>query len=153
MFLKSQKFYQAIIGSVFLFSCASRGPGYAAREELYEKLSQSETPLKREPAVKDLKSESLLGSVPESLVDSYSASISSEEENLSPQMEMVQTPVPENLIPKALSSTNEEVPRAISSQEVAPKKNLSTKVIVDDLELQVVPSTSSTSGKGFLLSE
>ena len=137
MFLKSQKFYQAIIGSVFLFSCASRGPGYAAREELYEKLSQSETPLKREPAVKDLKSES----------------ISSEEENLSPQMEMVQTPVPENLIPETLSSTNEEVPRAISSQEVAPKKNLSTKVIVDDLELQVVPSTSSTSGKGFLLSE
>lgn len=43
LFLKNQKNYQAIMINIFLVSCASRGPGYAAREALYEKLNQPVT--------------------------------------------------------------------------------------------------------------
>ena len=104
LFLKSHKFYQTLLLTAFLSSCASRGPGYAAREELYDKLAQPEMMAKKEPAIKA---------------------------------------------------------RTISSQEVAPKakrlakkeKATYSKVMVDDLDLNIVPATSSSSGKGFLLND
>ena len=104
LFLKSHKFYQTLLLTTFLSSCASRGPGYAAREELYDKLAQPEMMANKESAVKG---------------------------------------------------------RTISSQQTAFKEKRhskkgntnDSKVMVDDLDLNIVPATSSSSGKGFLLND
>ena len=127
LFLKSHKFYQTLLLTTFLSSCASRGPGYAAREELYDKLAQPEMMAKKEPAIKEV-------------------NIVSVEQ------------VPAQVAP---APAIVETPRSISSQEVTPKakrkaqkeKATYSKVMVDDLDLNIVPATSSSSGKGFLLND
>ena len=127
LFLKSHKFYQTLLLTTFLSSCASRGPGYAAREELYDKLAQPEMIAKKEPAIKEVNFVSV------------------------EQVPAQGAPTPSIV----------ETPRTISSQEVAPKakrhaqkeKATYSKVMVDDLDLNIVPATSSSSGKGFLLND
>ena len=146
LFLKNQKNYQATMINIFLVSCASRGPGYAAREELYEKLNQPVTQEK----VMIVKEE-----VP--YEQEFAQQLSDEEAwlnelytvELSPRVEAKSMPSKKAV--RSISSHQKvEVPQMMKPKKYS--KSLS-KNKGDDLTLDVVPATSSSSGQGYLLND
>ena len=155
-FLKKQlNASYSIIVSFMLFSCATRGPGYAAREALYEKSAQPEIiqkVAKVEEEISTVKVEAQ-ENVQESKVanqDIYDEAWLSEGRSEK-----------KALVTKGLPLKEKKSSRSISSQQVfkttkvlKEKKSKSfSNVVIDDLDLEVVPSTSSSSGKGFLLND
>jgi hypothetical protein len=151
LFLKNQKNYQSIMMSFFLVSCASRGPSYAAREALYEKLVQPGTQekvviVKEEVVPVKTKSE-----------QEFAQQLSDEEAWLKELYTVETSPRVESN-----SMSSKKAVRSISShqkvevpQMMKPKKYSKSlsKNKGDDLILDVVPATSSSSGQGYLLND
>lgn len=142
-FLKIQKIGNASLTlSLLLASCASRGPGYAAREELYDKLAQSQRPAQPERVVRPGVVEKVAVAKEEVVPDSPVVV-----EPVFSEPEVVSAP------PKATRTiTSNPMVEAPKVSKVKKAKSYS-KVIVDELDLNIVPATSSPSGQGYLLND
>ena len=151
LFLKNQKNYQAIMINIFLVSCASRGPGYAAREALYDKLNQ---PVTQEKVM--IVKEEVIPEKAQSEQE-FAQQLSDEEAwlkelytvELSPRVEAKSMPSKKAV--RSISSHQKvEVPQMMKPKKYS--KSVSNNKS-DDLILDVVPATSSPTGKGYLLND
>ena len=132
----------SLILCLLLASCASRGPGYAARVELYDKLVQSQKNSQPEridrPGVVEKVAVAREEVIPEASVVV---------EPVFSEPEVVSAP------PKAVRTiTSNPIVEAPKVSKVKKAKSYS-KVIVDELDLNIVPATSSPSGQGYLLND
>ncbi len=155
--IRVKKFSVLIFLGSFIVACASRGPTLAAREELYEKVLQPGT---IEKVAKVKEAAPVNQSSPQEKIPDIEVSFQEVDEEawLSEGLNKNENPVKKM---QSLSFKEDKSFRNISSHQDAealkktqPKTPKSfSKVVIDDLDLEVVPSTSSSSGKGFLLND